>query len=295
MKKNIDILLKIEEFERHLRQRLQFKPDLTCRNLYMQGHRGKRWTISHYSRPEVSLIQLSAQIRDDLPMIQAYLDNPVGTMARWVSLHRSTLRCEECGERLSLETDGQVVRVKTACQFPRGYPEWKVTIPVPSGRLVMGNSFHEWFPQVHEALHKDSMNPAIVSDISTGPGAQLYSYRYACAYLIVGFTGNECPGVYRATGRNDQFIVGQPKEGARLMEGTEEKVATIVTDFWGFSMADESTLLKSRPDYPIKDTVVEVPPGFYRMTYRRHRITTGLWDDHAERNYATIERIGDCV
>lgn len=298
-----DLMLTRMALEKHLEQVLDYKfhgwetkPSLTCRNLYMNGHDHfcKIEVMARYCEGTFRLVRWEDMFcQKELTLINDYLKNPVGTLSRWVRFLVTTIRCPNCGHKLELETDGQVIRVAgDPCQYPNGYPEWTVQINVPSGRLVMANSLHSWFPQVDTQFHKDNLDPTVISDISTAPGAHLYASRYADAGMLVGFTGNECPGVYRATGRNDKFVVGQSAiESGLPIEGTEEQVASICTDFWGFSMADESRLLKARPDHPLRETVIDVPPGWYRMTYHRHRIAD-LQDDTVDQVYATIERVG---
>lgn len=299
-----DLLLLCMKFENHIRSRLKCQfhgwdhhPPLDCRNLYMNGHDGKIDIMARYLDRDrnraVRWEDVSRAGRSGLSKLAAFLEKPDQPMEQWVKILTSTVRCHHCGHKLILETDGHVVRVAgDPCQYPNGYPEWTVQIDVPSGKLVMANCLHSWFPEVEELLNQDNLDPSVMSDISTDPGAHLYSSRYADAGMLVGFTGNECPGVYRVTGRTDKFQVGQPPVECPhpwLLEGTEEEVASICTDFWGFSMAD---LGKENPDHPHRGYVVEVPPGRYQMTYHRHRIDDPR-DGSLNLVYATIERIDD--
>lgn len=202
---------------------------------------------------------------------------------RWVpmdaGLSLTGLRsCTYCGEDgFETETNGIAFRITgRPCEFPNGLPPTEWELNVPSGKLVVANDLRLIFPLPEDG--KFEMN--------TNLGCRQTALAYAANGMSHASVGNTSPGVYKC-GEGLYKIANEPGEErwdekkeewvpikpAPKFEG--EKVASICTDLWWYSICDHDEYQRRLKHFKQKPKnfrggepeFVTVKPGVYRFRH----------------------------
>lgn len=196
-------------------------------------------------------------------------------------------RCPTCRQSLSCESDGNFLRIASACPYPRGAPPTEFVLDVPSGKLVVANDLRFWF---RSKVGDSQIRPADTT------------VAYADAGLAHAFVGNSDPELCRHASEPDTYLVVSteivfddddvPLQGPPGWEEVGEVVATISTDLWWYSMCDRDEFERRCLRYGgnlerAGAAVVSVRPGRYRFRHPASPDTYG-----STRCFATIEWIG---
>ncbi len=183
--------------------------------------------------------------------------------------------CSYCGaKRLSLETDGLVIRIAgEPCALPNGFEpnEWELN--VPSGKIVVANDLREWFPLPEGDGEIESVNTVL--------GCRQTAQAYAAVGMAHAFVGNTCPGVFKIS--DEKFkIASEPAE--EYWDGTDwvareedpnfegERVAGICTDLWWYSLCDFDEFHRRAKKFggsleTARAEVIDVTPGVYKFKH----------------------------
>lgn len=205
--------------------------------------------------------------------------------------------CPECGQDIEWFFDGKRLSHGEPCPYPEGLPPYSVELDFPSGKMVFANDFRQFYedelPEKERHLRDNGRYASkIVFD------------SYGSIGMGHGYVGNSCPNVYRR--KDGRVVIGNPGyiwgTEANGWEDTElplegEEVGGICTDLWWYSVADAADLKGRGLDFTnewVKNniSIVEVEPGRYRLTHIAH--TINMDDTSKPRDYAILERIGDC-
>lgn len=172
--------------------------------------------------------------------------------------------CGNCGEYIGYELVGDVAVTKTECQYPDGITT-VVEIDVLSGRLICDDDLRdvEIFDDIEgEAGYNSTLGQAQVVEASAKVG------------LAYGPCLNTSPSLCEL--EPGKYIVANPEyddETNEPVRSLGKAVANFCTDLWAFSMADYEVYLAAggtsieEDDHHGTRSVVDVPPGRYRMTY----------------------------
>jgi hypothetical protein len=234
-------------------------------------------------------------------------------------IYRGAFDCRECGEypSFSVEVDDAGVPTKlvaaTACQLTEGIP-MVMELAVPSGKMIVHDSLAPVFDF-------DLMN--YNSKLGQAEAQQIMAAQ-GCAF---GPVGNSCPSLVRTgePGSNSFAITNIDEDLEPGDEGyvAGEKLASICTDLWAYSIADldhfvaaarakfEAATAEERfalvrhelinwavqpgdPRERIDElgwtvTVVDVTPGTYRFTH--HSGEAGFDGDAWPVAYAHVELV----
>lgn len=222
-----------------------------------------------------------------------------------ISRYNGPEKCSDCGHR-DFFTDGFKIWPSRSCPIPEGI-SLKVEVPIPSGRLMVGNDFRDEFP-----VEEDDFYVNEPSEIA----------RCVQAYAKVGmfhfFVGNTCPGVYRKSDDPNHLIVANPafsedesvdeeEDDFDSIDGFQSQEASVCTDLWWVSMvdADEAEKRGLSTDGPgwTQNDVIEVEPGIYELEYHGlkrdfDRDSNSTWNREegyvpTPVIYATLTRKGD--
>ncbi|MFI7087747.1 hypothetical protein ACIBUR_29640 [Streptomyces anulatus] len=199
-------------------------------------------------------------------------------------VHGTYSSCAVCDEHPAyLLRDGEL-HVQAPCAYPAGITT-EITLDVPSGKLVVSDDLRD--------VYDTSFFAGADYNTHLGQAQVIRSMaELGCAF---GPVGNSCPGLYR-TGADSYVIAHEYTD-----EDTEEapvlpesdRLARIVTDLWAYMLADfedwktKGGTAKGRllGDH----TVIDVPPGTYKITHHTGEKGFDRDADHVE--YAHIERI----
>lgn len=259
--------------------------------------------LPHYLLAEgdiAALERLAASLpKDPLADEPKRLPKPIEFTSEWY------MHCHVCGEPFQASFDGIDFTILNECRFPHGLIV-EVDVPFPSGRVVVENDVSGLFPEVEDKDPPTTPRDLFPESKQTHPvsvnalmGCALVGVDYAkagCAHL---FVGNCCPGVYRY--KRDRLVVGAPKGRRKTMDvdGCRYRsVAGICTDLWWYSMTDYDEWVRRaecEPNGPAAE-VIEVEPGLYRFTHRRHSRRAGEeYEDYGverQETHTTIKRVG---
>lgn len=162
--------------------------------------------------------------------------------------------CYDCGENITLQTNGDVVRCTSSCPFPLGHGELVFELNVPSGKMAVANDLRDVF--------------RVVGDYDVNGLAGIF--KTTEAYSQVGmahcFVGNTMPGVFRVA--DDSFVVGTSSRQNRNPVKGSRRVAGICTDLWWYSICDHAELLRRAKNVNVD--VVSCKPGVYRFRHVYH-------------------------
>lgn len=209
-------------------------------------------------------------------------------------------RCAMCngGWRHTVDQDKGVVRIDEPCPIPEGITT-TIRLAVPSGRIVVKDSLRS----VYDWCDEDRNEVKEFADYNSALGqAQVIEYMASigCAY---GPVRNSCPGLWRTGEGTYQIVSGvwdedwadEDEEPPSVLRNPEDRLASVCTDLWAYSIADHSDWLAkggSEEDLGWTATIVEIPRGIYEFTHH----TGELGFDHhgfGETVYADIRRVGD--
>lgn len=219
-----------------------------------------------------------------------------------ISRYNGHEKCSDCGHR-DFYTDGFKIWPSRSCPIPDGI-HLKVQVPIPSGRIMVGNDFRDEF-----RVEDDDFYVNEASEIAR------CIQEYAKVGMFHFFVGNTCPGVYRKDDDPNHLIVANPafdesddEEEDESIEGFQSQEASVCTDLWWVSMvdADEAEKRGLSTDGPgwTKNDVIEVEPGIYELEFhglkrdfdRDCNSTWGREEGYVPTPvvYATLTRVADC-
>ena len=205
--------------------------------------------------------------------------------------------CFTCGEtRLKIEVQGNDIKFLTPCAYPEGYPEYRVQINIPSGKIIFGNDFRDLFEE--ERIHYSLTAPK---------GQRLISEAYAELEMFHFIVGNTCPHVFQfengeihiARGNYKKDSYDFPDEDWEDYAPAEYDKGSICTDLWWYSAMDYELFKKLHfekydkiPELnSVFEFVLDVEPGLYEATGRYHLIE----EEPGEKLlYSVIKRVGEC-
>jgi hypothetical protein len=249
-------------------------------------------------------------------------DAAAGTPIDWMNpafIYAGAFNCATCDEypSFSVEVDeaGEPVKLvaKNACGLTEGVP-MVIELAVPSGKIIVTDSLRPVFD--FDLLNYNSK--------AGQAEAQQIMAAQGCAF---GPVGNSSPSLVRIGGaESNSYVISNFDE--ELEPGDDgyfagEKLASICTDLWAYSIADfdhfvataramfEAASEKGRDDLAQDDllswavqpgdahdridqlgwtvTVVDVTPGTYRFTH--HTGEAGFDDDGWPTTYAHVELV----
>lgn len=210
-----------------------------------------------------------------------------------VSLSHS---CEVCDEFMgwSLDETRKIAVAKTECTMTEGFTT-VIEIDVLTGQLICDDDLRD--AEVFEAAQEHDYEDETQASYNSTLGQAQVIERSAAVGLAYGPCLNTSPTLYEiepgkyvvASGWYDEDIDEE-------INSPGKPVAEFCTDLWAFSMADYSTYLDAGGYHIEEDdkygtrTVIDIPPGRYRMTY--HGGEAGF-DYHAPNVvvFAEFERI----
>lgn len=160
--------------------------------------------------------------------------------------------------------DGVSFLAQSPCPYKDGIP-MSVELNVPSGRILVGNDFREWF-SIDQAI-EDSVSVNYASGIKT------IVDEYAKQSMLHFFVGNSCPSVTQVA--KDSFLVGNhgyQEDKKSALPGQE--LGGVCTDLWWVSIVDGAEA--EQRGLPESEVEVElhVSPGRYRLKY--HALKKGF-------------------
>lgn len=179
--------------------------------------------------------------------------------------------CAICGQRPQYEMVDGAVHADRPCAYPDGITTL-VGVAFPSGKIIVTDDLRPVYDVDTEGF----------ASYNTALGQHQYAEAMAkigCAY---GAVRNTSPSLYRLRAPG-QFIIASPAysededdwgdceldfTGSQYRDA--EKIASICTDLWAYSIADFGDW-KARGGDPATlgwtDTVVDVTPGTYQFTH----------------------------
>ncbi|MEV4116327.1 hypothetical protein [Nonomuraea sp. NPDC049695] len=190
--------------------------------------------------------------------------------------------CAVCDHWPTLQITADAVLVQDPCPFPDGLSV-TITLPVPSGRLLVSDDLRPVYD--FDRTGMASLNTAL----GKAQAAEAME-KLGCAF---GSTLNCHLGLY-PTGEGT-YVIATPSytEDVHPRFPDSADLANICTDLWAFSLADYSDWQKRGGDPSTldwSDTVVDVTPGTYNVTY--HGAERGFDPDSVDDViWAHIERI----
>ena len=193
------------------------------------------------------------------------LENPG---KQWVELNGvcELNGCSECGKYPKYKFDGRTIKTIGRCPHPKGEPEITFNIKVPSGVMVFANYF-DVVPTFDDNAAYNRGECGYLEHV-----AELN--HYASHGVAQVFCGNSCPGVHK---QDDHFYIGSEAydDDDKLIDGLPgERVASICTDLWAWSMTDLYRALEIQGEDKLKDnfngtySFVRVAPGTYEVTQK---------------------------
>ncbi|MFI7641894.1 hypothetical protein [Nonomuraea sp. NPDC049400] len=190
--------------------------------------------------------------------------------------------CAICDRRPRFRVAADAVHVQDPCPYPDGITA-TITLQVPSGKLLVSDDLRPVYNLDRTGMA--SLNTAL----GRAQAAEAMG-KIGCAF---GSTLNCGLGLY-PTG-DGTYVIATPSytedEHPRFPDSAS--LADICTDLWAFSLADYSdwqTRGGDRSALDWSDTVVDVTPGIYQITY--HGAERGFDADSVEDViWAHIERI----
>jgi hypothetical protein len=189
--------------------------------------------------------------------------------------------CPNCTVKLTVTTNGEVVRIGQPCPRPEGVDITEFEINVPSGKLIVANDLRDLFP-----ISCDY-------DINRTIGCHMTTLDYAAGGLAHGYVGNSCPSFRKGVTENT-FVIANIGTGFRIDPKTYEEtkldppptfeagrsLTTICTDLWWYSICDAAEFdrrcawkkLKPKTVKASHDCdTVKVKPGVYRFRHNNIR------------------------
>lgn len=183
--------------------------------------------------------------------------------------------CGNCGEFHSeFDLSETEVTAKTACPVPDGVTT-VIDLKVPSGKIVVADDLrgvYDWRVGGEDVKEFASYNSALGQHQVIEHMASV-----GCAY---GPVGNSCPGLY-CTGDGTYVIANAWTDDDDEIIDPEakgwERLASICTDLWAYSIADLDDFLSKGGTVNDNVDVVEVPAGTYRFTHRTNEKGFDPW------------------
>lgn len=273
-------------------------------------HRG-HWKNGEYLQERHTIDRIFDVLLDNLTHTQEQVFNTwlrndeLDTLEVFIPYKKESysLECYHCGEKVGLETNGEILRTTSECQYPQGVPPFTLHLNVPSGKIVFANVLHDWYDVQGE-------DPGDI-DINAEIGLKLYSRAYEPTGMITCFCGNTCPSIYRLD--DGSLTVGQdgikweePDEDGYAFDGEEipypgERVGGVITDLWWWCAADHADLinrlsLEERNNKHVLRhfDIVDVEPGEYEITQYYHTLDLEACTEdrvNGPHTYATIRKI----
>jgi hypothetical protein len=177
--------------------------------------------------------------------------------------------CRMCDKGRDHRVEGDTIRIQTPCPLPEGITT-VITLKVPSGKIVVADDLrpvydgfdHDGLASYNSALGQHQVIEAMAAE--------------GCAY---GPVGNSCPGLWR-TGEDTYEIVSgvwdeewadEDDEPPASPRKPEDKLASICTDLWAYSIADYDDWVAKGGDLKEVErghvNVADIEPGVYEFTH----------------------------
>lgn len=197
-------------------------------------------------------------------------------LAEWMRIENGTRHCYECGEDITLVTNGFEIKVERECRYKDGAPSLVTELSVPSGMIVCGNDFRDYFP-LDDASEPENAN----YDLNTMAGLITATKMYAAAGMAYGFCGNSDPDIWtdRKT-YSEKLAIGVGK--GIIPRGL--KAGRIITDLWWYCAADADDYEARGGEFGDDVTIVNVKKGVYKVHHCGH---CGILD-HEQCTYAEL-------
>lgn len=205
--------------------------------------------------------------------VTEFLVYRIGDHDPMLSNHTLYNSCSFCDTwmRWELDETGEIAMAHIDCVIPNGMTT-VVEIDVPSGKLICDDDLRDakLFNDVQEHDYKDKTQ----ASYNTTVGQAQVIERSAAVGLAYGPCLNTSPSLYEI--EPGKYVVasgGYDEHTDEEINPEGTAIAGFCTDLWAFSMADYETYLAAGGK-PIEEedqygtrSVIEVPPGRYRMTY----------------------------
>lgn len=243
---------------------------------------------------ELNFINMNAMPDGDIAILRA---NPTGQFVKIPNVVGLN-HCGGCGERLSLETNGQTIRPSTECTFDRKIP-WTFEVDFPTGEVLIGNDFRQ-FVQV------PPVKDWYVNELKE---IKRCSEDYAKhSGMLHFFVGNTCPPVYQEG--DSRLVVGSNKNATEIVKYDGEEfeditneiieelpgkyLNSVTTDLWWVGMVDKANIIPTK-DVPLHYGFnTRVKPGRYRCTYYFYTFEGDTGYENECQIWADVVRVGDC-
>lgn len=257
-----------------------------------KGEKPKCYDPSYVTKKVGSALRMTLADADVDALYEAWKSGV--TLGRFIDIGPDYIEdCWECGEEITLESDGVTWRAKHKCQHPTGLPAIEFELNVPSGKLVVANDLRDLFL----VLGHHNVNQPI--------GCYRTTMDYAKIGLAHGNVGNSCPGVYECRGRRKSagthFVIGttsnKNKNPRFNQDDKATRVAGISTDLWWYSICDADEFAKragksleeAAKDYDAD--IVPCVPGVYKFRHIYHLIREKRDDFKQAHVYTYIKRV----
>lgn len=196
--------------------------------------------------------------------------------------------CGHCGMYVDadLEYSDDHVEVKTPCEYPNGLTT-VITLEVPSGKVI----FDDDLRPLYDWQDKDGHDPEGFVTYNSALGQSQAVRAMAEVGCAFGYVGNSSPDMYK-TGdgtyviANTGWVDDEDDEDyeMEIVPDGWEKVGSIVTDLWAYSVADYNDWVSKGGDPASVDwtnSVVEIPAGTYQFTLHSGEkgFDTHGWDE----------------
>jgi hypothetical protein len=157
--------------------------------------------------------------------------------------------CFLCHEPIVLETNGEELRIKNSCPYPKGITNFSTILKVPSGQIIISDNIQELHPMTNYAI--THQNKAEYKKQSLEAEKQNVAF---------GYCGNTDPFIYQY---NDNLIIGTDN----LNLNNYEKIAQINTKMFSYCLADYQDYINHNGTLKENQFVVNVKPGEYQVTH----------------------------
>lgn len=232
-------------------------------------------------------------------------DTPMSEPVKFSYNKYSAEACTYCGQSEFL-TDGFKIWAEKPCPYPDGI-DCKITLDVPSGKVVIGNDFRDVFPGKTSEDFNVNASHGVLSTIRD----------YEADKMIHFFVGNSSPDIY-VTGDNELMVANSPSEDigefvedkweylenpshTEFLKGKKD-IGGVCTDLWWVSMVDGDEAVsrgmnitpEAGPGWT-EYVHFDCEPGRYEVDYFG-MLKKFDRDDYENENgivYATMRRVGD--
>lgn len=176
--------------------------------------------------------------------------------------------CSCCGERVPMYFDGRDFIALNACKYRFGGVPLTFFLKVPSGTLAVANDLR--------SLAREPQDDGRTYYVNWSIGIVNTSLWYADGDMAHAFVGNSCPSLRRLTDEHYQVSNGHSTgDGFKddYIEAPGERVASIITDLWWYSMMDGAVFEERGGTWDRFTAKVDVKPGLWRFVHHTEEST----------------------